>query len=210
MELPRSIHPFVHSSVRSSEFCGCHNSTSTGPIHSKSSSFEPSGPVDVQTSWSFAYGAHTGMPMGIIRTPGILQMPELRQIPCKSSSLEPSLPVTLCPALGLTQTPGILQMPELSNHWADFLQIKFIGTVLACRCATSWSLAHQSHMGMPTGIMSSLGMDARTQQPLGRFTSNKLHWNHLCQLTCNVMVICPSRPQWYSYAHQSHKGMCTV
>ena len=32
-----------------------------------------------------------------------------------------------------------LRMPKLSNHRADSLQIKFNGTVLSCRCATSRS-----------------------------------------------------------------------
>ena len=33
------------------------------------------------------------------------------------------------------------------------LQIRFIGTIVACRCATSRSCAHQAHMGMPIGVL---------------------------------------------------------
>ena len=40
----------------------------------------------------------------------------------------------------------------LSNHYADSLQIKLIGTILACRCAMVWSFTHQGHMGVPMGI----------------------------------------------------------
>ena len=50
-----------------------------------------------------------------------------------------------------------LGMLELSNHWVDLLQIKFIRTVLFCRCSASWSFAHQGHMGVPTDIVSTLG-----------------------------------------------------
>ena len=52
---------------------------------------------------------------------------------------------------------GILRTPELSNYQADSLQIKFINWIaLAYRCATSWSFAHQTHTGVPTGVISAL------------------------------------------------------
>ena len=54
--------------------------------------------------------------------------------------------------MGVIRALGILGTLELSNHWDDSLQIKFIGTVLACRCATSWSFAHACHMGVPLGV----------------------------------------------------------
>ena len=41
--------------------------------------------------------------------------------------------------MGMIRAPGIFWTPELHNHWADSLQIKFIGTVMACRCATARS-----------------------------------------------------------------------
>ena len=77
----------------------------------------------------------------------------------KSSSLEWSWPVcaTSWPlthggiisiSLGMVKVLGILQMLELSNHWADSLQMKFFGTILAWRCATSWSFAHPDIMGV--------------------------------------------------------------
>ena len=42
-------------------------------------------------------------------------------------------------------------------------------------------------------------VDTRTQQPLGQFTSNQVHWNRLGLYICNVMVICPSEPHGYAY-----------
>ena len=53
--------------------------------------------------------------------------------------------------MGMIKGPGILQTPKLSCHWVDSLQNKFIGTVLACRCATSWSFAHGGIVGIPVG-----------------------------------------------------------
>ena len=52
---------------------------------------------------------------------------------------------------------GTLLMPELTNHCAHSLQIKFIGIVLACARAVSWSFAHHSCMGMSMGLISPLG-----------------------------------------------------
>ena len=39
----------------------------------------------------------------------------------------------------------------LKNHLTDFFQIQFIGIILVCRCAASWSLACQAHFGLPMG-----------------------------------------------------------
>ena len=60
--------------------------------------------------------------------------------------------------MGMIRAPGILRTPELCNHRADSLQIKFIGIVLACRCATPWSFAHQGIMGMPMGMIRAPGV----------------------------------------------------
>ena len=67
--------------------------------------------------------------------------------------------MVICPLglYGRTHGRKTLQTLELSNNWADSLQIKFIGIVLACRCVTSWSFAHKGHMGVPMGIIGTLG-----------------------------------------------------
>ena len=65
------------------------------------------------------------------------------------NALHPSIRSSIGPA----QT---LLMPSLSNHCVDSLQIKFIGTVLAYRCATSWSFAHGGIMGMPMSMIKPL------------------------------------------------------
>ena len=82
----------AHPSVRTA-----YNSTTTGPIHSKSSSLEPPRPLDVQRS--LAHWGHIG---GWICNKGFWNLADAGN----------------------------------SNHGADSLQIKFFGTVLACRCAT--------------------------------------------------------------------------
>ena len=46
-------------------------------------------------------------------------------------------------------------------------------------------------------------MDAAIQQPLGWFTPNQVHWNHLGLQMCNIMVICPSGP--HGHAHRCNK-----
>ena len=60
--------------------------------------------------------------------------------------------------MGMIKALGILPTPELINHWADSLQIKFFGTVLACTCVTSWSIAHEGIMGMPMGMVRAPGI----------------------------------------------------
>ena len=101
--------------------------------------------------------------------------------------------------VSIIRAPGILWTLELSNHWADSLQMKFIGAVLICRCATSWSFAHQNHMAMPMGIIST-----KTQQPpLSWLAPNQVHLKRLGLWMCNTMVIY----QWGLHGHaHSHKS----
>ena len=77
--------------------------------------------------------------------------------------------------LGIIRAPGILQMPKHHNHWADSLQINFIGTVLACRCATAWSFAHGGIMGMPMSMIRAPGIlwMLELHKPMGLFTPNQ-------------------------------------
>ena len=92
----------------------CRNSVTTGPIHYKSSSSELFWPVDVQ---------HYG-----------------------------HLPIVMGVPMGVIRASGTSRTPVPSNHWSDSFQIKFIGTVLGCRCATLWSFAHGTIMGVPMGV----------------------------------------------------------
>ena len=41
--------------------------------------------------------------------------------------------------------------------------------------------------------------DTKTQQPLGRFTPNRVHCNHIGLYMYNAMVICPSEPLGHAY-----------
>ena len=86
-------------------------------------------------------------------------------------------------SMGVIMAPGALQTPELGNHWADSHQIKFTGTFSASRCAILWSFVHWGHMGVSMGVIKAPEIcnkdfwnhaDARTQQPLGRFTPNQV------------------------------------
>ena len=113
--------------------------------------------------------AHMVVSMGVIRAPGIVWTPELSKnrtvspqnkfigvvLVCRYSPLwsfahqaHMGLPMSVIIAL------GILWTMELSNHRAELLLIKFIGTVLVCRCA--WSFAHWGHMDVHTGVISAL------------------------------------------------------
>ena len=109
--------------------------------------------------------------------------------------------------MALIRAPGILRTLELGNHRADSPQIKFIGTVLACRCPASWLFAHGGIMGMLMGMIRApadagtpqpLDRFTRNQvlvdtgtQPLGWFTPNRVHWNRIGLYMCNVMLIYP-------------------
>ena len=101
---------------------------------------------------SFAHGGIMGVPMGMMRAPGILRMLEISNHWGGSFRIKLNWTAlgyryaTSClfdhgaiigMPVGVIGASGILQMPELSTHWADSLQIKFIGTVLPRRCATS-------------------------------------------------------------------------
>ena len=67
--------------------------------------------------------------------------------------------MVMCPS-GVIWATGILRRPELSNRRANSLQIKFIGTVLACRCERTLSFAHQDAMGVLTVIERTLELSA--------------------------------------------------
>ena len=113
------------------------------------------------------------MPMGVIRAPGILWMPEFRnhwvdslqKIKCIGAVLARRCAVSWSFAHGgimgvpilMIRALGILGRPELSNHWADY-EIKFIGTNLACGCATSWSFGHGGIMGLSMGMIRAPGI----------------------------------------------------
>ena len=110
------------------------------------------------TSWSVAHWGLLGMPTNQnSATTGLIHS--------KSSSLETSRPVYVqCHSdMGLMgMSMGVIRAPELwtlelSNHWADSLQIKFIGTVLSCTCLISWPFAHWGLMCMYMGVIRAPG-----------------------------------------------------
>ena len=159
----------LKTSILPAEACRCHNSATTEPIHSKSSSLELSWPVDVATFWSFAHCAHNGISMGIIKAAGILGMPELSNHWLDSLQIKfiGTVLVSKCAkwwsfdhqahtGMLMGIICEILCVPELSNHWLDSLQIKFIGTVLVSKCAKWWSFDHQAHTGMLMGIICEI------------------------------------------------------
>ena len=49
----------------------------------KSSSLEPSWPVECATSWSLTHGGIMGMPMGMIMAPGVMRTPQTPQPLCR-------------------------------------------------------------------------------------------------------------------------------
>ena len=66
-----------HGCDKIPESFGHQKLATTGLVHSKSSSFEPFWPVDVQRRGHLPRVGIMGVPMAMIRAPGILQMPEL-------------------------------------------------------------------------------------------------------------------------------------
>ena len=145
----------------------------TGPIHSKSSSLEPSWSVDMQRRGFFAHGGIMDMPICMIIAPGILRTTELRIHWADSLQNKFTGIVLACRyatswsfahgcIMGMSMTMiwahGILWTPELSNHMADLLQIKFTGTIFACRCARSWSFTHGGIICMSMGVIKAPGI----------------------------------------------------
>ena len=59
-------------------------------------------------------------------------------------------------ANGRNKLSWTLQLPKLSNYMylSDALQISIIRTVWACRCATTWSFALRTHMGVSMGAIN--------------------------------------------------------
>ena len=125
------------------------------------------------TSWLFAHGGIMGMPMALTRAPGILRMQELCNHKADSLQIKFTGTVLACRyamswsfacggimgmPIGMIRAPGILRMLELRNYWAESLKIKFIGIVLACICATPWSLAYVGIMSMPMGMIMAHGI----------------------------------------------------
>ena len=79
---------------------------------------------------------------------------------------------------------------------AELLKIKIIGTVLAYRCATSWSFAHGRIMGVPMGVIRALGI---LQTP-------KLSYHCADSLQSSLKPSCRCATPW-SFAHGCIMGM---
>ena len=73
---------------------------------------------------------------------------------CSSMVKRPSEPHGF--ANGRNKLSWTLQLPKLSNYMylSDALQISIIRTVWACRCATTWSFALRTHMGVSMGAIN--------------------------------------------------------
>ena len=82
--------------------------------------------------------------------------------------------------MGMIKVPGILQTLKLSNYWADSLQIKFIETVLACRCATFWSFAHTCIMDMPMPMGMITQTAKLTTSPKPQASENSFSLVKIC------------------------------
>ena len=104
--------------------------------------------------------------------------------------------------MGVIMTLETLRVLELGNHWLDSLQIEFNGTVLACKCATSWSCAHQGHMSVPRGIIS-IFVTLRTLE-----LSNHLVDSLQIKLI-GMVSACRCATPW-SFAHWDHMGVSWV
>ena len=144
-------------------------------FQSKSNPLLLSWPVDVQShSRSFSHRAHMGMSMGVIRTPGILWMPELSNHRADSHQIK-FIGIALAYRCATSWSFAPCSHRGHS-HWCDMrswsLEIKFIGIVLVCRCcnlastwwiqskssslelswtvkcAMSWSLVHAGQIGV--------------------------------------------------------------
>ena len=130
-----------------------------------------------------AHGGITGMPMGMISSWNLADTATLQPLglfnpnQVNLNCLSPKNPTSWSFANGgkmgmpmeVIRAPEILWMLELCNHLGDSLQIKFFGTVLACRCTKPWSFAPMGIMGMPMGVIKFSWnlVDAGTQQPPG-------------------------------------------
>ena len=131
------------------------------PIPSKSSSLELSWPVDMQRH-GYRPMRHRGHVHGHDKGPqnladagmqqplgGFISNQDFRTVlACRCATLLSIAPegITGMP-VGMIRAPWIMWTLELRNHWPNSLQIKFFGTVLVCRCATSWPFAHRGLMG---------------------------------------------------------------
>ena len=108
-------------------------------------------------------------------------------------------------SMGVIRAYRILQMLELRDHWPNSLQIKLIGTILACSCAmrghlpigATWTCPHGHAHGCNKGSWNLA--DTETQQPPGRCTQNQVRWN---DFFCGCAVSC-------SFVHRRHMDMPT-
>ena len=90
----------------------------------------------------------------------------------------------------MIKAPGILRMPQLSNRWTESLQIKFVRTVLVCKCATPWSFAHGGIMGMSMGVIKASG--------ILRTLELRNHWADSFQIkSCGTALVCRCATAWH-------------
>ena len=174
------------------------------------------------TSWLFPHGGIMGVPLAVIRAPGILRTLEFGNhwadspkiifigiaLACTCETTWSFghggiMGVPMGMSMGMMTAPGILRTLRLSSHLADSLKITCFGTVLACRCATSWSFTHGGIMGMPKGMIKALGI-LWTPELSNHSDSLEIKFiGSVVACKCNNMVICPPGPHgrnkhpWY-------------
>ena len=110
------------------------------------------------TSWSFTHYPHMGLPMGqkLVKsgTNGVQICGQhisetAGWISPFQSSMESSKRVVEQHYVHLPIC-FICTFPYRTECiWRDFLHSKFYGNALTCNCATSWSFAHFTHLGLP-------------------------------------------------------------
>ena len=154
-----------------------------------------------------------GMPMGIIKAHVILHMPELSNhqanslhrlglwmcyimVICPSGSQRCTLSCTkrygnLADVDAITQQP-LGQLTTNQIHWSR-LGFLMCNVMVICPLDPHWR-AHGHYKGLPNLA------DPATQQPLGEFTPNIIHWNRLRSCGCATS---------WSFAHRGHMGMST-
>ena len=89
-----------------------------------------------------------------------------------------------------------LNPSQRKNYRSESLQIKFIGFVLTCRCATGPFFAHWADFDLTTGqkwaFLAVLDFESIAEKKLPvRITPNQVYWIRLDIYMCNGPLFCP-------------------
>ena len=94
------------------------------------------------------------------------------------------------------------------NYRSESLQIKFIGFVLTCRCATGPFFAHWADFDLTTGqkwaFLAVLDFESVAEKKLPvRITPNQVYWIRLDIYMCNGPLFCPLGRFWLAHGHET-------